>query len=1105
MRPLLLFCTVLLLLPACSRQTLPDPLFVKLSPKETGIDFVNLIGEVSYQRFTESPYIYNGAGVAAGDFNNDGYTDLFFAGNLVSSRLYLNRGDFQFEDVTEASGVVTDRWITGVSLIDINSNGYLDIYLVASGEPGTPPEERTNLLFINNGDMTFREAASGYGLDDSGYGTHAVFFDYNRNGYPDLFLMNNSPVSFSRKGGSPFFVPDDPTGYDKLYRNNGDGTFTDVSLEAGILRQTGFGLGVVVLDINRNGWPDLYISNDNIPNDVLYMNNGDGTFTNRVQDVMMHTSFSGMGVDAADFINNGWPDLAQTDMMPESLTERRKMSGGNTWDRFQNQRAFGLHYYYPNNTLQMNHGVDAKGRVQFSEVSRMAGVSYTDWTWSVLFADLNNSGYRDLVITNGYPRDVINHQYLMTIDSEVRSTAQAENERKEALFRGLRDIHLPNYIFRNRGKLAFEDVSDEWGFREPGYSYGMVYADLNNNGKLDLVINNIDSPASIYRNETGKDEPGNYLQIKLEGEAPNRLALGAEVTLYHNGSIQYHYHTIYRGFQSTVDSKIHFGLGSLTAVDSLQVIWPDERVTRIDTPDINRILIIRQADAADPQRRNTAHSASYLFTEIDSAIGYLHREKRVTDFLIQPTLPSVKSAQGPVLAAGDITGNGLEDLFVGGISGEPGRLFIHEPEGVFTLSAFSDPWDSDAMYEDTAALFFDFNGNGLRDLYVGSGGYHQHNSFGLLQDRLYINTGGGRFLRDRQALPVMQSDTRCVEKGDVTGDGRDELFICGGVYPGNYPFATESFLLKEQSGRFRDILPEWIPGFPHGAIHTAAILMDFTGNGHIDLITAGLWEPLRLFENSGGQLEEITSETGFESTRGWWYSLASGDFNGNGYPDIAAGNLGLNHTFRTAAEEPFGLIAGDLDGTGTTDLIFFVEKSGREMPFFGPFRLSQSIRNYYSRISEPNRAANSPVDGLFTRDVLNSSARFYADTFASALFMNSGEGAFSHAELPEIAQISALNAILAEDLDRDGCIDLLVAGNIFKTDPDIPRLDGGKGLFMKGDCEGEFRPESLRESGFTAPLDAKAMILLKGNENSYIAVGNNDGPLQIFLVNREDL
>lgn len=1088
---------------SCARQEAPDPLFVKLSPEETGIDFVNEIGEVSYQRFTDSPYIYNGAGVAAGDFTNNGLTDLFFAGNLVSSRLYLNLGDFRFQDVTQEAGVETDNWIAGVALIDINANGFLDIYLSVSGEPGTPPEQRANLLFINNGDMTFREAAAEFGIDDRGYGTQGVFFDYNRNGYPDLFLMNNSPVSFSRKGGSPFFVPDDTAGYDKLYRNNGDGTFTDVSVEAGILQATGFGLGVVVVDVNRDGWPDLYISNDNIPNDLLYVNQGDGTFENRIREYVMHTSFSGMGVDAADVTNNGWPDLIQTDMMPEPLLERRKMSGGNTWDRFRNQRAFGLHYYYPNNTLQMNQGVDSYGRVQFSEISRLAGVSYTDWTWSALFADLDNSGHRDLLITNGYPRDVINHHYLMTIDSEVRATAAAESERRETLFQGLRDIHLPNYIFRNRGMLTFEDVSHAWGFREPGYSYGMAYADLNNNGKLDLVINNIDAPASLYKNETGGDQPGNFLQLHLQGEGGNRMALGAEVTIYHADSFQYHYHTIYRGFQSTVDSKIHFGLGQKTVVDSVRVVWPDFRESIVHSPDLNQLMVLNQGDAHSMRDIDSAwpELPELLFTELElSGSDFLHREKRLTDFLIQPTLPSAISATGPVLAAGDVTGNGMDDFYVGGVSGERGKLFIQEMEGVFTLSEFSEPWITDAEYEDTAALFFDFTGNGLADLYVGSGGYHQHNAFGLLQDRLYINTGNGRFLRERQALPVMQGDTRCIKNGDLTGDGKDELFICGGVYPGNYPFSTESYLLKQENGRFRNMITNFMPDFPHESIHTDALLADFTGNGRTDLVTTGLWEPIRLFENGGDQFVEITSEAGLTATRGWWNSLSFGDFNGDGYLDIAAGNLGLNHTFQTSDREPFGLLAGDLDGRGKTDLLFFVRKEGRDWPFFGPFRLSQSIANYYERIQDPNRAAEASIGELFSRDALRDATRFETDTFASAFFMSNGEGSFSQVEMAETAQISAVKSIISSDLTQNGCPDILLAGNIFQTDPDIPRMDAGKGLFLSGSCEGNFTDYSFRKSGFLAPGDVKSMLLVRGHENTYVVVGNNSAPLQLFRV-----
>ena len=1099
--PLLLFFLII----GCDFRADPDPSFIKLLPDETGIEFVNAIGDVSYEKFMESPYIYNGAGLAAGDLNNDGYADLFFAGNLVSSRLYLNRGDFQFDDITEQANITTDQWITGVALIDINSDGFLDIYLSVAGEPGTPIEERRNLLFINNGDLTFTESAAEYGIDDDGYGTQAVFFDYNKSGYPDLFLMNNSPISFSRKGSTVFSVPDDPDGYDKLYRNNGDGTFTDVSIEAGILQKTGFGLGVVSLDANRDGWPDLYVSNDNIPNDVFYINNGDGTFTDRLDEYMMHTSFSGMGVDAADFTNNGWPDIAQTDMMPKPLAEQRKMSGGNTYDRFQNQRAFGFHYYYPKNSLQLNHGVDKSGTVHYSDVSRMAGVAYTDWTWSVLFADLNNSGFKDLVISNGYPRDVINHQYLMTIDSEVRASAEAESERRESLFRGLREIHIPNYIFKNRGGIEFEDVSFEWGFREPGYSYGMAYADLNNDGKLDMIMNNIDSPASIYKNMMEDADSSGFLQLVLRGDLPNSQALGAEVTIFHDGTQQYHYHTLYRGFKSTVDGRVHFGLGRKSHVDSLVVRWPDDSVSKLYNPDLNQILEIYQFEA-EPAERNMGSdtfAGELLFSEPDDEIGleYEHKEKRISDFIIQPTLPAVKSAVGPVFAIGDVTGNGLDDIFIGGVSGEPAKLFLQDNDGTFKPSEFTNTWETDAMFEDTAALLFDFNGDGLNDLYVGSGGYHNYNSIGLLQDRLYINAGDGRFARDRQSLPVMQNNTACVVKGDLTNDGSDELFICGGISPGNYPYSTDSYLLKSQNGTFKDVLDEVIPVFNQSGILTTAVIADFTGNSLNDLVTGGLWEPIRLFVNEDGKLSERTQEANLEASRGWWYSISAADLNGNGYMDIIAGNLGLNHTFTTSPEAPFSLLAADFDDTGRTDVLFSVYDSGRHYPFFGPFKLGQSIANYFDRISEPDEAAAAAAEQILPREKIRDALLLQTDTFESSIFMNNGGKSFDRRSMPELAQISAVTAIIPEDLDRDGCIDILIGGNIFRTDPDIPRMDAGKGLFMKGTCSGTFIPNPFRESGFLAPLDVKEMGIIKGPEHQYVAVGNNSGPLQLFLVN----
>ena len=1092
------------LMTGCTSDERPEPLFVSLSPGETGITFENTILEREGYSFAEFPFLFNGGGVAIGDINNNGLPDVFLSGNMVSSKLYLNKGNFQFEDITKTAGVETDQWISGVSFIDINNNGYLDMYLSVMGVADTPSEDRRNMLYINNGDETFTEAAADYNLDYSGFTTHSAFFDYNGNGYLDVYLMNNSPASFHRSRsvrGTPEAMPDDELGYDKLFRNNGDGTFTDVSDEAGILRKTGYGLGIAVADFNRNGWPDVYISNDITPNDVLYINNGDGTFTDRARDLLRQTSFAGMGIDAADYTNNGWPDLMQTDMMPERIEDQKLLSGGRNYELFQRQRQMGFFHYYSKNALQLNNGVDADGDPVFSDISRMAGVAYTDWSWAVLFGDYNNNGLKDLMVTNGYPKAVIHYDYLNSIVVSSRfGTREEQMERALRLYGDLYGIEEHNYLFKNTGDLIFNNVSQDWGFTEKGYSYGAAYADLNNNGALDFVINNIDAPASVYRNRATELTDNRYLKVDLEGEYPNRQGLGTELIVNVEGEKQYYYHTIHRGYQSTVDDRVHLGLGEADVVDSLEIFWPDGRYQLLQGIEANQVLNIRQTDAIDHQKSEPFQSnRQQKFTVSEDRLGldYHHNEKRFIDFRIQPSIAYKLSRTGPSLAVGDVSGNGLDDLYIGGASGHAGVLYLQQEDGTFAMTDRRQPWDFDQEYEDTDAVFFDANGNGRLDLYVGSGGYHATRAPEMLRDRLYLNMGDGRFLKDEEALPRLLTNTSVVLPGDFTGDGRTDLFIGGGMVPGNYPDPAGSYLLGNEQGRFVDVTGQVAPELSEAGMISDALWFDYNNNGRPDLVTAGIWQPVRIYENNGTRFREVTSRAGLSGTRGWWYSLAKGDFNGDGTMDLIAGNLGLNHTFTTSEEQKFGVYANDFDDDMTTDIIYKVDIDGVEYSFFGPFKLGRFIEHFSGQLSDLNALAETPLDQMFSREKLEEALHFEADTFASMHLQNNGDGTFVPKQLPQRAQISPVRGIIVEDVDGDGIPDLLIAGNDFKTDPDIPRLDAGKGLWLRGDGH-NFEPLPYQESGFLAPLDVRNIALLQSPTGPVIVVANNEGPLQMF-------
>ncbi|MDX1640853.1 MAG: VCBS repeat-containing protein, partial [Balneolaceae bacterium] len=1101
----------LVMITGCSFDTGSEPLFTKLTSDQTSITFENTITENEGFTFSDFPFIFNGGGVAVGDINNDNLPDVYLTGNMVSSRLYLNKGKFRFEDITEAARVGTNRWVTGASFIDINSDGNLDLYLSVMGHEDSDESERANQLFINNGDQTFTEKAAEYGIDFSGFTTHAVFFDYNRDQHVDLFLLNNSPETFARSRDvlvRPEEQPKDPGGFDKLFRNNGDGSFTDVSDDAGIEEITGYGLGVVTADFNRDGWPDLYVSNDISSNDVLYINNGDGTFSNRRADYLMQTSYAGMGMDAADFNNDGWIDIMQTDMMPEQMSERKQLSGAFSYQRFQKLRQLGYHYYYSKNSLQLNRGVDPAGNLQFSEIARMAGVAYTDWSWTALFGDFDNSGFKDILITNGYPKAVNNFDYLLSLSREgLFGTEETVRARRKELYENLHGISIPNYLFRNTEGLQFEDVSEEWGFKDSGFSYGAATADLDNNGSLDIIINNINEPASIYQNNSSiLKENHHFLQLKLEGKSPNRQGLGSEITVYAGGEKQYFYHTIYRGYQSTVDERIHIGLGSHSQVDSLSILWPDSSRQVLRNVEANQQITLRQENAIKGDYNKNSETPT-LFKEVDiqQVLDYSATEDNASDFLLQTMLPYMLSRTGPPIAVGDFTGNGLDDIFIGGKSGEPGSLFIQNEDGTFTKHNDDQFLQNDQDYHDTAASFFDANGDGLPDLYVASGGYRVSAASNLLQDRLYINRGDGEFIRDQSALPRMLSNTSTVQPGDFTGDGQIDIYIGGGTMPGNYPSPSKSYLLVNDNGHFSDHIDQLVSGLSEPGIVKDAAWVDYNNDNHSDLITAGEWQPIRVYKNDRGQLREVTDELGLSDTKGWWFSIAADDFNKDGRMDIVAGNIGLNHTFSVLHErKPVELYAGDFNRDQHTELIFTYEDDGADYPIFGLAKLGSQIRDFTDRYPNFRSFADVPVQNLFREDLLQNAMHISPDIFESAVFFQKENGSYSKTRLPDIAQISSIHAILSEDFDGDNHTDLLLTGNMFHTEPNIPRLDAGKGLFLKGDGKGQFYPKPISESGFITPKDSKQMVSVNTPGGEAVLVVNSDGTLQFFRSPEND-
>ncbi len=1089
---------VLVLSLACGRDT---TVFKRLSPNHTGVTFANTITTTDSVNVQTDVYIYNGAGVAVGDIDNDGLPDLFFTGNMVSSRLYLNKGDMRFEDITKAAGVTTSRWATGVALVDINDDGLLDIYVCVSGPEGSNGKDRANLLFINNGNHTFTEAAARYGIADTGFATNAAFLDYDGDGDLDLFLLNNSPKDFARGAADthPLGVrSESPAGWNKLYRNNGDGTFTDVSQQAGILRQIGYGLGVVVADVNRDGRPDIYVSNDVAPNDVLYINNGDGTFTDKSGAWIKHASFAGMGADIADFNNDGWPDIVQVDMLPAALDQRKRMSGYLTYGGQMELRRRGFRDDYDANSLQLSNGVTQTGDVMFSDIAGLAGVAATDWSWSALFADFDNDGSKDIFVTNGYPKAPNDLDYQMA----VFGARQAGNhQRALSLLKELRTYRMSNYLFRNNGDLTFTDKTKAWGMDGPGFSYGAAYADLNNDGRLDLVVNNNDAPASIYEGVRAKDDSAHYLQVKLEGESPNRRGIGTSLTLTAGGQKQYLYHSPYRGYLSTMEGPEHFGLGHARRVDSLEVIWPDGRSQVLTDLDVDRMVTVKQGSAV--VRQHLTPDTRHLPFQPLHSLHYAQPQGSFVDYEVQPLLPYEPSRQGPPVAVADVNGDGLDDVFIGGSAGVPGKLFLQRKDGSFAESVQGQPWVADDAYEDWGALFFDANGDGRPDLYVASCGYRLAPVSRLLQDRLYINQGGGRFARDTQALPAMPTCTASVAAGDFTGDGRLDLFVGGRLTPRNYPYPTRSYLLRNDGGHFTDVTAEVAPELsqPSGMI-TAALWMDVDGDGRLDLVTAGEWMPLQVFRNEGARFRNVTSAMGLDSTRGWWFSLGAADFNHDGHPDLVAGNVGLNFAYTTSPGGRFGVYAGDFSGTQASDIVLTEEIGGTEYPVFGRAKLGPTIYPVALRFPTYAAFATASMVQLFGAAQLRRALHYQTDTFASLYLQNNGNGRFTSVPLPNLAQLAPIRGIIAHDVDGDGNLDLIVAGNMDNTEPNTPPADAGNGLWLKGDGRGHFTPVPPAASGFLAPRGVAGLALMQTPAGKAVLIANSGDSLQAFTIKR---
>jgi len=1096
-RIIFLYCIGLLLV-SCTKETKSssEKLFHQISKEKSNIDFVNTLTENDSLNYFSYAYLYMGGGVSAGDINNDGLIDLYFTGNMVSNKLYLNKGNLEFEDISEKAGVLgDDRWFTGVTMADVNNDGYLDIYCSVSGKFGS----KENLLYINNKDNTFTERAAEYRLNDIGNSVQATFFDYDLDGDLDLYVANYPPTSFRTPNAVYRFSVNNPKSKesDRLFRNDGN-TFTDVTDEAG-LRSFGLTLSATVGDVNNDNWPDIYISNDFSTPDYLFINNKNGTFTEQIKNTTKQTAFYGMGVDIADFNNDQLLDILQVDMMAKNNRRAKANMASMNPELFWSTVNAGFHYQYMQNNLQINNGIMNDSLPIFSNVARLAGISSTDWSWGPLFADLDNDGWKDIFISNGTRREINNRDFFGEITKKGLS--------KDSLL--AKSLAIPsekidNFVFKNNGDLTFDTVNTDWGLTYKGFSNGCVYVDLDNDGDLEIVTNNIDDYAAIFENKSS--EKNNHLTLKFKGADKNKFGLGVKVKLTADSVTQFQEMTLTRGFQSSVAPRLHFGLGKADIVEKIKVTWPDGKIQQLINVDKNQLIEINYNDAQLASEEVEYKKSNVLFSTIRDTtivVNHKHSENYYDDFQKEVLLPHRTSMFGPGLSVGDLNGDKLEDFVVGGATQSEAGIYFQTVNG-FEKQKINGIIN-DKNYEDLGSMIFDADADGDNDIYMVSGGNEFEYNSEMLQDRLYINDGSGNFSKSTTALPQMITSGSRVYNADYDKDGDLDIFVGGRLIPGSYPSPANSYILENVSTKdnpkFINVTKTIAPELENSGMVTSATWTDYNNDGWIDLIIVGEWMPITIFKNNNGSFKNITEQLNLEDSTGWWFGIKEGDFDNDGDVDFIVGNLGLNYKYKANDKETFDIYFNDFDKNNSGDIVLSYFNDGKKFPVRGRECSSQQIPAIKKKFENYESFANATLEDVYTEKELEKSLHYQVKSFASVYLENTGSE-FKRHQLPNLAQFSSVNQIIVKDFDNDTNLDAVIAGNLYSSEVETPRNDASNGLFLKGDGQGNFKPVEGNKSGFFTPNDVKDMAMIKIQEKEYVIVAKNDDYLQFIEVNK---